>query len=186
ETVATLDHPHIVPVHAVGEHEGRPFFVMKLVEGGSLARRMAEFRDPRAAAELLAKVARAVHHAHQHGVIHRDLKPSNVLLDRDGQPCVTDFGLAKRLTSTGDGSAATPSGALVGTPSYMAPEQAAGRKAGLTTSDVYGLGAVLYELLTGWPPFPAGIPGSEGGLAEPGARAGRDYAREKSRRAPRD
>src|SRR5262249_53891671 len=146
ETVATLDHPHIVPVYAVGEHEGRPFFVMRLIEGGSLARRMEEFREPRAAVRLLAKVARAVHHAHQYGVIHRDLKPSNVLLDKHSEPWVTDFGLAKRLTATGDRSA-TPSGALVGTPSYMAPEQAAGRKTGLTPSDVYSLGAVLYALL---------------------------------------
>src|SRR5262249_40403422 len=155
ETIGTLDHPHIVPVHAVGEHEGRPFFVMKLVEGGTLAGRMAEFRDPRAAAVLLAKVARAVHHAHQYGVIHRDLKPSNVLLDAAGEPCVGDFGLAKRLTATGKASAAPPSGAVIGTPNYMAPEQAAGRKTGLTTSDIYSLGAVLYELLVGRPPFQA-------------------------------
>jgi WD40 repeat protein len=158
ETIGTLDHPHIVPVHAVGEYEGQPFFVMKLVEGGTLARRMTEFRDPKAAAALLAKVARAVHYAHQHGVIHRDLKPSNVLLDPSGEPCVGDFGLAKRLTSAGNGSAATPSGAVIGTPNYIAPEQAAGRKTGLTTSDIYSLGAVLYELLTGRPPFQAETP----------------------------
>jgi WD40 repeat protein len=124
------------------------------MEGGSLARRVPEFgRQPKAAAELLVKVARAVHHAHQHGIIHRDLKPANVLLDKDGSPCVADFGLAKWVMPTRDGPV-TPSGAVIGTPAYLAPEQAAGRKTGLTTAvDVYSLGAILYELLTGRPPF---------------------------------
>src|SRR5262249_48385446 len=98
EAVAGLRHPNIVQAHAGGQYEGRPYFTMDYVAGGSLARRAGEFgRDPRAAAALLAKVARAVHHAHQHGVIHRDLKPSNILLDENGEPCVADFGLAKRL-----------------------------------------------------------------------------------------
>jgi eukaryotic-like serine/threonine-protein kinase len=151
ETVARLDHPNVVTVHAFGEHEGQPFFVMKYVEGGSLARHMGALRrSPRDAARLMARVARAVHYAHQRGVIHRDLKPHNILVDASGEPHVADFGLAKSADGT---FGFTLSGEVVGTPSYMAPEQARGER-GLTTAvDVYGLGAILYEALAGRPPF---------------------------------
>jgi serine/threonine-protein kinase len=152
EVIAGLDHPHIVPVYEVGEHEGRAYFSMKLMEGGSLAGQLTRLQaEPRTAASLLVRIARAVHHTHQRGILHRDLKPSNILLDGAGQPHVADFGLAKSVRT--DHSLAS-SGALVGTPGYMAPEQASGRRGAITTAtDVYGLGAVLYALLAGRPPF---------------------------------
>jgi predicted Ser/Thr protein kinase len=154
EAAALMDHPGIVPIYEVGENDGRPFFTMRLVEGGSLAEHRRRFRAPRERARVIARVARAVHYAHQRGVLHRDLKPGNVLLGEDNEPLVTDFGLARRLE--GD-AGLTRSGAIVGTPNYMAPEQANGEVRGLTTAaDVHALGAILYELLTGQPPFQAG------------------------------
>ncbi len=152
EAVAGLDHPGIVPVYEVGEHAGERYFSMKLVEGGNLAEQLDTFKaNSRAAATLLAETAEAVHHAHMRGILHRDLKPANILVDAEGRPHVTDFGLAKRVEGDVE---MTASGAILGTPAYMSPEQASGRRRSITTvTDVYGLGAILYALLTGKPPF---------------------------------
>ncbi|MFO0930796.1 MAG: SUMF1/EgtB/PvdO family nonheme iron enzyme [Gemmataceae bacterium] len=147
---AHLDHPHIIPIYEVGEQGGRRYFSMKLAEGGSLADRLQQAPlEPRPLAALVARVARAVHHAHQRGILHRDLKPGNILLATDGAPYVTDFGLARRVE--GD-SRLTQTGAILGTPAYLAPEQARADRHLTTATDVYGLGAILYEGLTGRPP----------------------------------
>jgi Tol biopolymer transport system component len=151
ESAARLQHCNIVQVYEAGEHEGRPFLAMELVEGGSLAQRLAEAPlAARAAAGLVEALAGAVHYAHSRGVVHRDVKPQNVLILADGTPKLTDFGLARRL-DVEDGL--TPSGQVLGTPSYMAPEQARGSKEAGPAADVYALGALLYECLTGRPPF---------------------------------
>ena len=153
EAAARLDHPGIVSVYEVGEHEGLPYFSMALVEGESLAQRVARGPlSPGEAAELVRAVARAIAYAHERGVIHRDLKPSNVLFGSDGQPRVADFGIAKRID---EDSGLTATGQVIGTPSYMAPEQAAGSKDVGPAADVYALGTVLYTLLVGRPPFQA-------------------------------
>src|SRR6266498_4102515 len=155
EAAARLEHPGIVPIHEVGERDGSCYFSMKFVEGGQLdtvVRR--EAMPPRRAAELIAKLARTVSYAHEHGILHRDIKPGNILLDEKGEPHLTDFGLA-RLVETE--STVTRTLEVLGTPSYMAPEQAVGNNAAVgSATDVYGLGAVLYQLLTGQPPFAGG------------------------------
>jgi serine/threonine-protein kinase len=155
--LACLRHPNIVQVHDAGDVEGRPFFTMEYVEGGSLAQKLAGTPQPaRQAAALLATLAEAVHVAHQGGIVHRDLKPANILLTADGTPKITDFGLARRLQG---GAGLTQTGVPVGTPSYMAPEQARGQTRAIGPAvDVYALGAILYELLTGRPPFRAETP----------------------------
>jgi len=155
EAAARLEHPGIVPIHDVGERDGSCYFSMKFVEGGQLDEVVR--RTPistRQAAELIARVARTVHYAHEHGILHRDIKPGNILLDQKGEPHLTDFGLARLVESE---STVTRTMEVLGTPSYMAPEQAVGNNAAVSSAtDVYGLGAVLYQLLTGQPPFAGG------------------------------
>jgi serine/threonine protein kinase len=157
EAAARLQHPNIVQVHEVGKVDGQHFFCMEYIDGPTLAQRLAAGPLPsRSAARYVRTIAQAVHYAHRQGILHRDLKPSNILIDVHDEPHVTDFGLAKKL---GGGSGQTLSGAVMGTPSYMAPEQAAGKIGELTPAcDVYGLGAVLYECLTGKPPFRSETP----------------------------
>ncbi|MBY0514839.1 MAG: serine/threonine protein kinase [Gemmataceae bacterium] len=147
EATAGLDHPNIVTLYGVGELSGRPYLAMRWIDGTSLDQRPP--KSPEGAARVLGTVARAVHFAHQRGILHRDLKPQNILVDAAGEPCVADFGLARRLDPS---STVSLPGYLVGTPLYMSPEQAAGRQDLTVASDVYSLGAVLYELLTGRPP----------------------------------
>ncbi len=154
ESVASLQHPNIVQIYEVGEQDGLPFFSLEFVEGGSLAGKLNGIPQPAAqAAQLVETLARAMQVAHQHDIIHRDLKPHNILLTADGHPKIADFGLAKRQNT---GASQTQSGALMGTPSYMAPEQARGRTREVgPPADIYALGAILYDLLTGRPPFQA-------------------------------
>jgi serine/threonine-protein kinase len=159
ELAANLDHPNIVPIIEVAESHGCPFFSMKLIDGESLSRqikrmkRAGTYPDPDTAAQTVATIAHAVDYAHEHGFLHCDLKPSNILVDREGRPHITDFGLAKRAS---EDSSVSLSGAILGTPNYMAPEQASGARKRLSpATDVYGLGALFYELLTGRPPLDA-------------------------------
>jgi eukaryotic-like serine/threonine-protein kinase len=159
EAVASLNHPAIVPIYDVGVREGVPFYAMELLEGGSLADRLAAgpLSIPEAVT-LVERLARAVHYAHGQGIIHRDLKPSNILFDADGSAKVADFGLAKRLDAD-PAAAATLTSQILGTPSYMAPEQAAGRPEGVGAAvDVHALGAILFECVAGRPPFQASSP----------------------------
>lgn len=160
EAAGNLRHPNIVTIYEVGEHEGHHFFSMELVEGGSLAQLVESGRwkldDGKEAAGLLGKVARALDYAHTQGILHRDLKPSNILLDARGEPHVSDFGLARRIKKD---SSLTLEGSVLGTPSFMAPEQAAGKSRQLTAAaDIYSLGAILYYTLTARPPFIAETP----------------------------
>ena len=154
QAVAQLDHESIIPIYEIDQHEGQHYFSMKFIEGGHLDDRLEELReDIPKGVEVLAKVCHAVHHAHQRGILHRDLKPQNILLDQEGEPYVTDFGLARK---TEDHCGITQTGAVLGTPNFMAPEQAAGTDDITTAADVYSLGALLYKLISGQPPFDAG------------------------------
>jgi serine/threonine protein kinase/multisubunit Na+/H+ antiporter MnhF subunit len=151
EAAAKLDHPGITPIYEIGEFQNQPYFAMKLIEGGSLADRLNEYvGDYQKVARMVADIADAIHHAHQRGTLHRDLKPNNILIDNDGHPLVTDFGLAK---ITDHESGVTRTGAIMGTPGYMPPEQAASGKFVTAAADIYSLGAILFSLLTGRPPF---------------------------------
>ena len=155
EAAASLEHPQIVPIYEIGERDGSCYFSMKFVEGGRLDEvAQTEPMSARPAAELLVKIARTVQFAHEHGILHRDIKPGNILLDKNGEPHLTDFGLARLIEQE---STITNSFDVLGTPSYMAPEQAAGHTKELTAAaDVYSLGAVFYQMLTGEPPFAGG------------------------------
>jgi tetratricopeptide (TPR) repeat protein len=160
EAAARLDHPNIVPIYEIGTHEGQHYYSMKFIEGMNLAQKISDFgfqvSDFRGGAKLVAAVARAVHYAHQRGILHRDLKPTNILIDAQGEPHITDFGLAKIME--GNGTITLTTG-IVGTPGYMPPEQGTGGPKAITVgADVYSLGAILYELLTGRPPFKASTP----------------------------
>ena len=154
EAIARLRHPHIVQVYEIGEQGGQPYFSLEFCGGGSLEKKLrGKPLPPREAARIVEVLARAMQVAHDHGILHRDLKPANVLLADDGTAKITDFGLAKKLDEVGQGR--TRTGAIVGTPSYMAPEQAEAKKDVGPAADVYALGAILYECLVGRPPFHA-------------------------------
>src|SRR5262249_34997778 len=150
--VAQLQHPHIVPLLEFGEHEGQPFFTMRFISGGSLDQLLARNPlAPRDAVALMVKLASAIQHAHEKGILHRHLKPGDSLLDEEGEPLISEFGLAKFLEV---GEDETKTGQMVGAPAYMAPEQAAGEgKHATTASDIWSLGVILFELLTGKRPF---------------------------------
>jgi hypothetical protein len=156
ETVARFRHPNIVEIYAFGEHKSLPYFALEFVEGGTLAQRLNETPlPPELAANLAETLTRAIQVAHQHGIVHRDLNPANILLTSDGTPKITDFGLARRLDETGQ----TQTGEILGTPGYMAPEQAKGKsKDAGPAADIYALGAILYAMLTGRPPFKEATP----------------------------
>src|SRR5438132_10857315 len=155
EAAASLEHPQIVPIYEIGERDRSCYFSMKFVEGGQLDAVLEGKPMPvRQAAELLVKIARTVEFAHEHGILHRDIKPGKILLDKKGEPHLTDFGLARLVEQE---STVTNSFDVLGTPSYMAPEQAAGQAKELTAAaDVYSLGAVFYQMLTSQPPFAGG------------------------------
>jgi tRNA A-37 threonylcarbamoyl transferase component Bud32 len=157
EAASGLDHPGIVPVYEVVEAEGQLFFSMEYIAGLTLAQRLAPGPLPaREAASLMAKVSRAIDYAHRHGILHRDMKPSNILIDEKGEPHITDFGLAKQVEDVAN---LTKTGTILGTPSYMAPEQAAGGRGRMgPATDVYSIGCILYHMLTGRPPFQAASP----------------------------
>jgi serine/threonine protein kinase/tetratricopeptide (TPR) repeat protein len=157
KAAARLDHPHLVPVYDVGAHEGQPYYSMKFIDGGNLAKKIGGTPlPPTEAAQLVEVLSQGIHYAHEHSVVHRDLKPANVLLTKDGLPLIADFGLAKK--EEGD-KGLTHSGAIMGTPSYMAPEQASGDAKDIgPLTDVYALGSILYECLTGRPPFKGATP----------------------------
>ncbi len=152
EAAAILDHPNIVPIFEIGEHQGMPYYCMKFIEGQTLSQRLASGPLPtRRAAVMLQKICNAIQYAHRQGVLHRDIKPSNILIDEDGDPYVVDFGLAKQQSNV---NTLTKTGAVLGTPSYMSPEQAAGARSQVdNATDIYALGAVLYHMVTGTPPF---------------------------------
>jgi serine/threonine-protein kinase len=160
QATAQLQHPHIVPVYDAGVCDGQVYFSMRLIEGQTLAALLARGPlRPRDAARYLSATGRAIHCAHEHGILHRDLKPSNILIDGDDQPHITDFGLAKRVGGEAAAAGRTATGAIVGTPAYMAPEQVSNRRGTPSpASDVYSLGVILYEMLTGRPPFQAPTP----------------------------
>ncbi len=152
EAIAAMAHPNIVAIYEIGEYDGQLFFTMQYVEGCNLREYVERQQvSSKTAAAIVETVARAIHYAHQRGILHRDLKPANILMDVDGQPHITDFGLAKNIARDTE---LTTSGTIMGTPGYMAPEQATGKVRNLTVAtDVYGLGAILYALLTGEAPF---------------------------------
>lgn len=158
EAIANLDHPNIVPIYEVGNHNGQHYFSMKLVEGENLAQRLAQCKSPiphRQSASWMVQISRAVHYAHQRGILHRDLKPGNVLLDSQDIPHVADFGLAKHIVGP---QATSELHTIAGTPNYMAPEQATGIGPLTTSADIYSLGVILYQLLTNRSPFSAATP----------------------------